>query len=196
MAVNKNSNALKVVGTIFAGVGLILVAVGVGIGNHQYTILKSWPVAEAAVTRSRVRQYISQRGRRMYETEIEFRYTVDGKAFDTPSSPGYSTSSYSSMKSIADEFAPGTRHLIRYNPSEPSDIRMNAGYNFGFFFLPVLMGGLGAFFAALGIVLRFASRSVQPLLCPACGQTVERGQRFCPNCAAPLTTGTSPFTSS
>ena len=186
MVVNNNSNALKLVGTIFAGVGLILVVVGGGIGNHQYTILKSWPTVEATVTRSHVRRYLSQRGRMMYQAEIDFQYTVDGKAFDTLAGPGYSTSSYAGMKSIVDEFAPRTRHLVRYNPADPNDVRMNAGYSFGFFLLPLMLGGMGVFFAALGIIMRIASRSARPLLCPACGSTVERGERFCSNCATPL----------
>lgn len=83
-------------------------------------------------------------------------------------------------------YAPGSRHPIRYNPADPSDMRFDVGYNFGFFFLPVLFGGMGIVFSALGVGLLFASRSVRELQCPVCGRPVEKGQNFCPNCAAPL----------
>jgi len=122
----------------------------------------------------------------MYQAEIEFRYTLDGKPFDTPSRSDYSTSDYEAMKRIAAAYAPGTRHMVRYNPANPNDIRMNAGYNFGFFLFPIVLGGMGTLFTGIGIVVLVAFRSMQPLLCPACGQTVEPGQRYCPNCAAPL----------
>ena len=180
-------NAVRPVGSIFTAVGLILLAVGGWLGNRQYAILTAWPTVEATVTRSRVVRYYGRHGA-TYQAEMQFRYTVDGKTFDTPSGPGYSTSNYLGMKRMADRFAPGTRHPIRYNPADPNDIRMNAGYTFGFFFLPTLFAGLGVLFSGLGITLLLASGSIQPLLCPACGQTVEPGQRFCPNCAAPLST--------
>jgi len=187
MIVYRGKDAFRPVGSIFTAVGLILLAVGGWLANRQYTIMHSWPSAEAAVTRSRVTHSRGRHGS-TYQAEMEFRYTVDGKAFETPSGPGYSTSDYLAMKHMADAYAPGTRHIIRCNPSDPNDIRMNAGYNFGFFFVPVLLGGMGTFFAGLGIVFLKVSRSMRPLLCPSCGQMVEPGQRFCPNCATPLST--------
>ena len=74
----------------------------------------------------------------MYQAEIEFRYTIDGKPFETPSRSDYSTSDYEAMKRIAAAYSPGTRHMVRYNPTNPNDIRMNAGYNFGFFLAPII----------------------------------------------------------
>ena len=175
----------KHAGSIFTAVGLILLAVGGWLGSRQYTILTAWPTVEATVTRSRVVRSFGRRGAH-YRAEMQFRYTVDGKTFDTPSDPGYSTSDYLGMKKMADDFAPGTRHPIRYNPADPNDIRMNAGYTLGFFLLPTVFAGLGVLLSGLGITLLLASRSIHPLLCPACGQRVEPAQRSCPNCAAPL----------
>lgn len=188
MIVYRRSGGVKVPGTIFTGVGLILLTVAGWFGNRQYNILKSWPTVDATVAKSRVVHYLGRRGRITYEAEVEFRYTLGGKSFDTRSRSDYSTSSYSAMKSIADAFAPGTRHMVRYNPADPQDIRMNAGYNFGFFFVPLLLGAMGAFFTLIGIVMLVALRSAQPLLCPGCGLRVKPGQRFCPECATPLQT--------
>jgi predicted amidophosphoribosyltransferase len=63
---------------------------------------------------------------------------------------------------------------------------MNAGYNFGFFFVPLLLGAMGAFFTLIGIVMLAVLRSAQPLFCPGCGSRVKTGEGFCPECAAPL----------
>jgi hypothetical protein len=189
----KGKRVLKLVGGIFAVVGLALLGAAYWTGNRQLTIIKSWPTIQAEVTKSQVTHHLSHDSERstdtmMYEAEIEFRYTLNGKEYVTPSNPGYSTSSYPEMKRLADTFAPGTTHLIRYNPADPNDIRFNAGYSFGFFFLPVLFGGMGIVFGGIGTGLLIASRSRESLRCPSCGQGVDKGQKFCPNCAALLQT--------
>lgn len=154
--------------------------------------MKEWPTLEGEVIKSQVTHYDSQSSTRsgtttMYTTEIIFRYTLDGKDYVTPSTTGYSSSSYPEMKRKADSYPPGSRHVIRYNPQDPNDIRFNAGFNFGFFLLPLLMGGMGVVFTGFGIVFLYVSRKERPLLCLSCGQKVSKGQNFCPNCAAPLT---------
>lgn len=191
MTTEGSRSAFRWVGGIFMAVGLVLLGIGGWVGHRQFTILKSWPTVEAEVTKSRVTDYLSHdsdhnRDTTMYQVEVEFQYAIDGKQFLTPSTPGYSNSDYPSMKRIADSFGPGTRHIIRYNPADPNDIRMNAGYNFGFFFLPILMGGMGIVFTGIGVALVVVSRSVQAMQCTACGQSLNPGQRFCPNCAAPV----------
>lgn len=177
---------VRLVAVIFTPIGLILLALAGWTGNRQYTILKTWPSVEAEVTRSEVTRGHDSDGNTMYGTEIEFRYMVSGREFDTPSSSSYRSSSYKEMKGKADKYAPGTRHSILYNPSDPGDIRFDAGYNFGFFFLPVILGGIGLVFTAFGVGFLWASRSEKPLRCPSCGQPVSAGQNFCPGCAAAL----------
>lgn len=183
----------KLVGGIFTPVGLALLGFAGWSANRQYTILKYWPVVEAQVTKSRVTHHVSHSTRGgdtdMYGVRIEFRYAVNGKEYLSPSDVGYSSSDYSGMKRLADSYAPGTRHVIKYNPSDPNDIRFNAGYNFGFFFLPLLLGGMGLVFGGIGTGLLIASRSAVTPLCPSCGQPIECGLKFCPNCAAPLQSG-------
>jgi hypothetical protein len=156
----------KLVGGILTVVGLALLGAAWWTGSRQYTILKSWPTLEAEVTNSRVTHYLSHNTRRhtdttMYEAEIEFRYTIDGRQFTAPSTPGYSTPSYPEMERMADTYAPGTRHTIRYNPADPKDIRFNAGYSFAFFRLSVILGGVGVVFTGAGIAHLVAFRSGQ-----------------------------------
>jgi hypothetical protein len=189
------SRIFRIVGGVFTPIGLALLAAAGWTGNRQYTILKSWPTVEAEVTRSEVARSLSHdsesnRSTYMYKAQIEFRYTLNGKEYLTPSDPGYSTSSYPEMKRLANRFAPGTRHPIKYNPADPNDIRFNAGFSFGFFLLPIILGGMGLVFSLLGIVFLVVSRSGVSLQCPSCGARVEPGQNFCPNCATALPTST------
>jgi hypothetical protein len=187
--VNRQIAVLRLVGGIFTGVGLLLLAFGGWVGNRQYTILKHWPTVNALVTRSQVTHHesTSQNSRTtMYQAEIEFHYTVNGKEYTTPSASPYSTSSYAEMKRKVDAYAPGTTYSIRYNPADANDIRFDVGFNFGFFFLPALLGGIGVVFFLVGGGLLMGSRKARNLVCPTCGQGVEAGQKYCPNCAAPL----------
>jgi hypothetical protein len=176
----------RLVGGIFTPIGIIMLALAGWAGNRQYTILKTWPSVDAEVTRSEVTRGTDSEGTAMYGTEIDFRYTVAGREFNTPGSSSYRSSSYREMKGKADKYAPGTRHSILYNPSDPAEIHFEAGYNLSFFFLPVILGAMGLVFAGLGAGVLWASRSERLLRCSSCGQPVAAGQSFCPNCAAAL----------
>ncbi len=188
---NTSDGVTKLVCLIFGGVGLGLLAGAGWTGNRQYTIMTQWPTVDAEVVTSQVTHHQSQSSRGsttsdMYTAEIVFRYSLSGQEYTTHSTTGYSSSSYTEMKRKVDSYPAGSRHLIRYNPLDPDDIRFNAGFNFGFFFLPLLLGGMGIVFTGFGIGFLYAVRKERPLLCASCGQTVLKGQNFCPNCAAPL----------
>jgi hypothetical protein len=184
----------KLFGLIFGGAGVLLIGVAVWSANHQYNIVKQWPSVDAEVTSSQVTQDESRSSSRgtstsMYRARIEFRYSVDGREYLTPGTTGYASSSYPEMKRKADAFPPGSRRAIRYNPSDPNDIRFDADFSFGFFFFPILFGGMGLLFAGMGTLFIRLGHSEKPMVCPACRQTVGKGQRFCANCGMPLGAG-------
>ena len=176
----------RLVGGVFFVIGLGLLGGTYYAGNRQYTILKSWPTAEAEVTRSEVVSYRDNQGTTMHRAAIDFRYTVNGKEYSVPSSSSYSSSSYSEMQGKVEKYAPGTRHTIKYNPANPSDMRFDVGYNFGFFFIPFILGVIGLPFTLIGGVLLVVSRKLVEMTCPSCGQAVQPGQNFCPNCSTAI----------
>jgi hypothetical protein len=177
----------SVVGGVFFVVGLCLLAGGAWSAHNQYNILKNWPKVDATVAKSAVTSGLDDKNTTMYGAEFEFRYTVNGKEYQTPASSVYKTSSYKEMKHIVDIFAPGTQHTLFYDTTDPSDIRYDAGYNFSFFLLPTILGGVGIVFAGVGAGVWFVFRSGGAgLLCPSCNRPIERGQEFCPHCATPL----------
>lgn len=185
------NNVAKLVGGIFLGCGVILMGVGGWTGNRQYTIVKSWPTVTATVTKSEVTHSTSHGSDRrtnttMYQTEIEFRYTLNGKEYLTPASSNYSSSSYPEMKRKADAFPPGSTRSIRYNPSDPNDIRFDAALTPGFFLITLITGGLGVVFTLVGGLVFKLSGPAQRAVCPSCGDTVEPGKNFCATCGRQL----------
>jgi hypothetical protein len=176
-----------IVGGVFFVVGLGLLTGGGFSARSQYNILKNWPKVDAWVTKSEVTTGRDQ-DTTMYGTQFEFRYTVNGREYLTPASSSYKSSSYVEMKRKADLFAPGTQHTLLYDPVEPSDIRYDAGYNFSFFLVSTILGGMGIVFTGVGALVWFLFRSAGvALLCPSCSRPIEVGQEFCPHCANPLT---------
>lgn len=143
----------SVVAGVFFLLGLGLLTGGFFSGRSQFYILKNWPKVDATVTKNEITTGHDDDNTAMYGAEFEFRYTVKGKEYQTPASSGYETSSYSEMKQTVDIFAPGTQHALRYNPANPSEIRWDAGYNFGFFLVPICVGGMGIIFAGVGVII-------------------------------------------
>lgn len=151
-----NRQNSRLFGAFLTCVGLPSVVIGLWMGHIQSTVIKTWPTVDAEVIKSQVNatRGTTRNGFRVtrYEAEIEFRYTVGGKQYTSRSTPGYITARYSVMKRIVDTYAPGTRHPIRYNPEYPNIILFNAGYNFDFFLLPIMFGGLGLLFTVIGAI--------------------------------------------
>lgn len=212
-----NQQNSRLFGAFFTCVGLPSVVIGLWMGHVQITTIKTWPTVDAEVIKSQVNatRGTTRNGFRTtrYEAEIAFRYTVAGKEYTSRSTPGYSTSRYSIMKRIADTYAPGTRHQIRYNPGYPGIVLFNVGYNFGFFYLPLTFGVGGLLFTVIGVITLKgapAARSFEPVArsfepaarslenvawvgpvrpCQACGQALPPGHNFCSNCGRPVPAG-------
>ena len=153
------------VGKFLTALGLLLLVGAWWTGNR----LKSWPAVEAEVTKSEVSKLSSFGSRdgygNSYRAKIEFRFEADGKQFNASSSE--KSASHGAAQSTADMYAPGTRHTIRYNLANPSDISFNAGY-FGvvytllFFLKPIFLGIFGLALTSHGLQCLWRSRSMRP----------------------------------
>lgn len=181
-----NRGGLRLIGAVFGLVGVGLLAGAAWSANGRYRILKQWPVAQATVIESGVESYRDSDDDLMYRTVVAFRYAAAGREFTTPSQTDYSSSSFRDMKRMADRFPKGSVRPIKYNPEDPNDISFTYGYNFGFFFMTVLLGGMGLVFTAVGAPFLVLSLRQAPRRCHACGREVEPDHKFCPSCAAPV----------
>ena len=122
---------------------------------------------------------------------VEFQYTLHGKQYTTLAGSRDWISNYAKMNRQVEINAPGTRHLIRYNPSNPSDIRFDLSGGFGSFLSPALFGaaGLITMFFAL-VFMRISTASGKPAMvftrCPSCGHVVSLTEPTCPKCGVDI----------
>jgi hypothetical protein len=142
-------------GGLITALGVLLLGAASWMGYGRYVILKRWPTIQAEVTRSEVsgpvRMGSSITSNLTYYTQIEFHFLLDGRQVRASGREKSDNSSGAQMEAKA--YAPGTRHLIRYNPDNPEDIRFSAEDTLE---LPVILGmvGAGAFYSGLRWLLR------------------------------------------
>jgi hypothetical protein len=116
-----------------------MVAIGFGVlligaikGYEQYLIVKFWPAAKGQVTNSQVTSVNDAGSATRYQPQVEFRYRVGGMEYVSKTITNSDAVDYPEAKRIANSYAPGSWHVVRYDPTDPADIRANAGYTLDF----------------------------------------------------------------
>jgi hypothetical protein len=195
-----NPQTLKLVSVgvrLFAAIPLVI---GLGLltgacysAHRQFAIVSKWPTVDAVVARSELTrdQHLflhDTRPQTVYQARIDFRYTVAGQPYTIPTGAHYSSTVYAEMKRKVDAYPPGSRHVIRYNPANPNDMRYDAGYTLGFFMTPLLLLGVGLPSAACGAMLYAVGRKIgkSQTRCPSCRAAVGPDDLYCPACGAPM----------
>ncbi len=140
---------LFVVGLVFAMPGYLM----------QYRILRDWPGADAVVVRSEVVSLTTGSGQTLYDTAVEFAYSVQGRPYLGGVSSPHQSTSYQRKKKQIGRFPPGSHHWIRYNPAHPGDVRAEVGYNVHFFAVPVFITGVAAMFGVLALMFFLIARA-------------------------------------
>jgi len=203
-------------GVMLLVVGLSLAMMGILATRELHTVWNVWPTADGVVVRSTVEEMLDvpyTKGAMPIETyspRIELRYRANNHVYTAEAPPPFTAETPEKAAAmLAQSYAKGSHHPIRYNPGMPSEIRFGA-IDFGplaFSFL-LLVGGvifataglrrlvavawpqpeIGAAekiatVAAGGDVLRTTAATVY---CASCGQPVKANEDSCPNCLKTL----------
>jgi len=127
----------------------------------QMQVLRSWPVRQAQVLSSRVVVEPTSKHDQLYSAKLEIVYAVDGRPV-TAELTSFQSSNYEETARRAAEFPVGSRHAIRYDPNNPTQVRIGAGWNQRFFAVPLITAGVGLGFVVVGgafiVVSRMAGR--------------------------------------
>ncbi len=127
----------------------------------QIRVLQSWPVRQAQVIRSTVVTEPQGRHEQVYSARIQIVYVVDGQPVTTELT-SFQSSNYEQTARCAAEFPAGSRHAIRYDPTDPRQVRIDASWNRRFFAVPLITLGCGMVFGLLAAGFFVAARASQP----------------------------------
>ena len=154
---NESSGTLQAIAVACLIIGVILVIFSLPFYVHQIGVLRAWPTADAQVLRSDVTVDRISQHEQFYSAHIGLLYTVDGKPITTEVT-SFQDQNYDKTRARANEFQVGSHHEIRYDPRDPLQARIGAGWNARFFALPLIVSGCGAVFGIIATALIVVSR--------------------------------------
>lgn len=154
---NERRGTLQAIAVACLIIGVILLIFSAPFYLHQVSVLRTWPTADAQVLRSDVVVDRISQHEQFYSAKIGLLYTVDGKPITTEVT-SFQDQDYQKTRARADEFKVGSHHEIRYDPRDPLQARVGAGWNARFFALPLIVSGAGAIFCCFTVVLLIVAR--------------------------------------
>jgi hypothetical protein len=98
---------------------------------HQYRILTTWPAVDAVVTSvdwTTTTSHTSRQPIISYGARFTFRYTAQGRVYDSSADLGYHSSIRSDVEHWMAQMPAGSHQLIRYNPHNPANISLAVDY--------------------------------------------------------------------
>ena len=128
----------------------------------QYQVLEKWPVRQAQVVSSKVVVEPAAKHEQLYAARIEIVYAANSNPV-TAELTSFESSNYEETVRRAGEFPVGSRHAIRYDPHNPSQARIGAGWNRRFFAVPLITLGCGVAFALIAAGFFVAARMAGPV---------------------------------
>jgi hypothetical protein len=166
--------------------GLAILALAVQAAYRRYQVVERWPRIAAEVTRSRV-VFASQDRKARHTAEFSFRFRANG----APYMPSTSViaADYREAQELVARHPAGSTRTILYNPRNPAEIELGAGYTPAFFKLPLILGLVSlAFIVVGGLPLWRDSKrlKIDQIMCPNCQRVMDRGRRNCPFCKEEL----------
>ncbi len=154
---NERRGTLQAIAVACLIIGGILLIFSAPFYIHQVGVLRTWPTVDAQILRSDVVVDRISQHEQFYSAHIGLLYTVDGQPITTEVT-SFQDQDYQKTRARANEFQVGSHHEIRYDPRDPLQARIGAGWNARFFALPLIVSGVGAVFGVIAMALVVASR--------------------------------------
>jgi hypothetical protein len=155
--VNEKRGALRLIAAANFIFATLFVIIGFPFFWRQWQVLRNWPETDAQVIRSEVvAQALGHDN--IYRAKLQMVYTVGGQPI-VAELTSYESRNYEATLQRTEQFPVGSHHPIRYDPSNPSQARVGAGWNKTFFALPIIVGVTALFFFFVGAVLLAIARA-------------------------------------
>ena len=119
---------------------------------RQAQVLRHWPETDAQVLRSEVVTGTPEGHENLYRAKLVVLYTVGGQPI-TSELTSFESRNYDATLQRTQQCSVGSHYLVRYDPANPAQARLGAGWNRTFFALPLILLGMAAVFVLIGAVL-------------------------------------------
>ena len=130
-------------GRLLAG-GLLFLFVAAGLLVRQFLFLATWPETDAIVTGTQILEEKSgSNGRTLYRSQVDVRYDLHGQAVKGRAVSTFWTSDRAKTQEKLAGFVAGARKKVRYNPSNPDELRFDADLGLESLQVPLLSGAVG-----------------------------------------------------
>jgi hypothetical protein len=119
---------------------------------RQVQVLRSWPETDAQVLRSEVVTERSEGHEMLYRARLRMLYTVGGNPVTTDLT-SFESANYEATLRRTEQFPVGSHHAVRFDPANPAQARVGAGWNRTYFALPLIVVIMAVIFAFIGSAL-------------------------------------------
>ena len=154
------SGVLQFLGVACLIVGALFAIFSIPFFWGQYQVLEKWPVRQGQVISSKVVVEPVAKHEQLYAARIQLVYVTSGQPV-TAELTSFESSNYEETVRRAEEFPVGSRHAIRYDPQNPTQARIGAGWNRRFFAVPLITLGCGVAFAVVAAGFFIAARTTR-----------------------------------
>ncbi len=126
---------------------------------RQVQVLRHWPETDAQVLRSEVVTESSTGYEQLYRAKLQVLFTVGGNPV-TSDLTSFESTNYEATRQRTQQFPVGSHHTVRYDPANPAQARIGAGWSRTYFALPIIVMSMAAVFAFAGAVLLAIAKAV------------------------------------
>jgi hypothetical protein len=154
----ETSAALKVVALGCTIIFLVFLGISAPFYFRQRDVLKNWPRTEGKIIAADVVTLPGKPGT-TYMARFLVQYRFEDSVVSSTVTSGYGDRFRSQAEKWLKQFPEGKTVTIAYNPLQPTDVRMNPGYNRFFFAVPLFITEMGLIFLGIAIVLYVIARS-------------------------------------
>jgi hypothetical protein len=126
---------------------------------RQVQVLRNWPEADAQVLRSEVVTESSTGHDQLYRAKLQVLFTVGGNPV-TSDLTSFESTNYEATLRRTEQFPAGSHRAVRYDPANPAQARIGAGWNRTYFALPIIVLSMAALFAFVGAVFLAIAKAI------------------------------------
>ena len=137
--------------------GIASIALAIPFFWKQSSVVRNWPSATAEVRDSQIVQ-ITQGGQKLWATRFELTFEADGKIVLATVNGYRQAALRDRVEPAAERYSTGSSHLIRYNPQNPSDVRLDTDQPRRYYQLPIALTITGIIFIVIAMTLFYVTK--------------------------------------